>query len=392
MDSASKAHPFMLKDWGFSVLEVISIDENIDASHRLMGALFIFAGKFNNLVLTLAPQSRLNSDAGPQLRELAKKVNLKIVVLGNEQLPFEHEFVEVFKTPEEAVKKVKSTVIFKKIAKEFADVTPFKSSALNLLSIMNEPDVTFARLEEEIASEPLLIARVLQTANSAYFMRRNKVEDIGQALAYLGLDGFKQVLVSLIFQNLATKYFADQKDRLRHSDAVSYIAIKLAERKIRDTVTLSKVRVAGLLHDIGALALQYCYPEDYKKAQEFQKNQNVSIIDAERKIFGINHCELGARLCLEWGLPPYLMECAKLHHNQSCETNKNIIEPIIIANSFMNIEVEGLVNNDYKQLLPEYCPDRNAGENEAKIEVQSFLYAQWKNFQQSAQAENPQGN
>lgn len=380
MDVLSQAHPFLIREWGLNIIEIINIDTEIDASHKALGAMFILSRRFEHMVFTLPPHCNLSVDVGPQLRELAKKINLKIVFLSDDQVPFSLDFVETFNSSEDAVLRLKSAVIFKKIAREFADVTPFKSSALNLLGMLSSPDVSFAKLEEAIAHEPLLIARVLQTANSAFFMRRNKVEDIGQALAYLGLDGFRQVLVQLIFQNLATRYFANQEERLRHSEAVAHLAVKLAERKTRDTVTLGKVRVAGLLHDIGALAMQYCFPDEYKKVLQFQKQNKVSIILAESRIFGLDHCEVGAKLCFEWGLPGYLVDCARDHHYLSIKNHPTIIEPVIIANAFLNIEVEQADSIDYKQLLLPYCPGHPAGENEARLEVQSFLYANWKAF------------
>lgn len=383
MDVLGQEHPFLIREWGLNILEIINIDTEIDASHKALGAMFILSRKFENMVFTLPPASNLSPDVGPQLRELAKKVNLKIVFLSDDQVPFSLDFVETFNASEDAVLRLKSAIIFKKIAKEFADVTPFKSSALSLLGMMNEPDVSFATLEEAIAHEPLLIARVLQTANSAFFMRRNKVEDIGQALAYLGLDGFKQVLVQLIFQNLATRYFANQEERLKHSEAVAHLAVKLAERKTRDAVLLGKVRVAGLLHDIGALAMQFCFPEEYAKVQKFQREKNCTIIMAERKYFGLDHCEIGTKLCFEWGLPAYLIECAKVHHNQTCKNHENIISPVIVANAFLNVEVEQINSMDYKPLLISWCPGHPSSENEARLEVQSFLYAQWKAYQQS---------
>jgi putative nucleotidyltransferase with HDIG domain len=148
-------------------------------------------------------------------------------------------------------------------------------------------------------------------------------------------------------------------------------------------VLLGKIRVAGLLHDIGALAMQFCFPDEYKKVQDFQKQQNVTIIMAERKYFGIDHCEVGTKLCLEWGLPAYLMECAREHHNQICKNHENIIMPVIVANAFLNVEVEQVQTMDYKPLLITFCPGHPASENEARLDVQSFLYAQWKAYQQS---------
>ncbi len=145
------------------------------------------------------------------------------------------------------------------------------------------------------------------------------------------------------------------------------------------------LQVAGLLHDIGALAVQFCFPEEYKKVVNFQKTRKVSIIEAERRYFSLDHCEIGSRLCLEWGLPAYLLDCAREHHNLSCRNYANIIEPVIIANSFLNAEVDHQVTIDYKQLIHSYCPNKNLEGNEARLEVQMFLYSKWNSFQQGMQ-------
>ncbi|GAB4272707.1 MAG: hypothetical protein Kow0029_11660 [Candidatus Rifleibacteriota bacterium] len=383
MEPLSQAHPFLVREWGLNILEVINIDTEIDASHKALGVMFILSKRFSNLVFTLPPHCNLSHDVGPQLKELAKKVNLKLVFLSNDQVPFSLDFVETFNSSEDAVLRLKSSIIFKKIAKDFADVTPFKSSALSLLGMLNEPDISFAKIENAVTHEPLLVARILQTANSAFFMRRNKVEDIGQAIAYLGIEGFKQVLVQMIFQNLATKYFAHQEQRLRHSEAVSHLAVKLAERKIRDQIILGKVRVAGLLHDIGALAIQYCFPDEYQKVSEIIEREKVTVNMAEQRVFGLDHCEVGSKLCFEWGLPAFLMDCAKYHHMPVCSNNANIIEPVIVANSFMNVEVEQLPSLDYTRLLSKFAIGNFENENEAKLEVQAFLYSTWKSFKES---------
>lgn len=383
MEILSQDHPFLIREWGLGILEIINIDTEIDASHKSLGAMFILSRKFGNIVFTIPPSTNLSADVGPQLRDLAKKVNLKIVFLSDEQVPFSLDFVETFNSSEDAVLRLKSAMIFKKIAKDFADVTPFKSSALSLLGMLNEPDVSFAKIEEATAHEPVLIARVLQTANSAFFMRRSKVEDIGQAIAYLGIDGFKQVLIQLIFQNLATKYFANQEERLKHSEAVAFLAVKLAQRKIKDATVIGKIRVAGLLHDIGALAIQYCFPEDYKKVLEIQARGKLPMLLAEQRVFGLDHCEVGTKLCLEWGLPDFLLVCTKEHHLPLCKNHHDIIEPVIIANAFLNVEVEQIPSLEYTKLLQNYSIGKMETENEARMEVQSFLYNQWQAFKES---------
>lgn len=380
MDILSAAHPFLVRDCGFNVMEIINIDPVIDGSHKAIGALNLFSRKFKDIVFTLPPQCVLTPDVGPQLQQIAARSNLKLVYLTEDQIPFKHDYLECFMSSDDAVLRLKGAIVIAKVVKDFADVTPFRTSALNILDLLKQPDVTFDRIEKGIIDEPLLVARILQVANSAFYMRRNPVDDIGNALAYLGLDGIRQVLVQLIFHNLATKYFVQQKHTLIHSECCAHLAVKLAERKFKDLITLGKVRVAGLLHDLGSLALQFSFPDEYAKVSALMNSSKCTTNQAERSIFGVDHCEVGARLCVEWKLPDYVRACAAEHHSIISGPLEKILNPVVCANAFLDIEIDQMPGMDYAPLLKNYSLVPNVSDNEAKMEVLAFLYETWKTF------------
>lgn len=380
MDILSAAHPFLVRDCGFGVMEIINIDSLIDGSHKAVGALNLFSRKFKDIIFTLPPQCCFTQDVGPQLKQIAEKCNLKLVYLTEDQVPFQHDFVESFSSSDDAVLRLKGAIVISKVIKDFADVTPFRTSALNVLELLKQPDIAFDHIEASINDEPLLVARILQVANSAFYMRRNPVDDVGQALAYLGLDGIRQVLVQLIFHNLATKYFAHQKDKLLHSECCAFLAVKLAERKGKDMLMLGKVRVAGLLHDLGALALQFSYPEEYDKVADLVRQRKNNTVLAERSIFGTDHCEVGSRLSEEWKLPEYVKICAAEHHSMIAGKEEKVIAPVVCANAFLNTEIDQIPGFDYAPLTKKFAISPTISENEAKMEVMSFLYNAYKSF------------
>lgn len=379
MDILSTEHPFLVREWGFGILEVINIDSLIDGSHKAVGALNLFAHKCKDIVFTLPPKCCFSADVGAQLRVIAEKINLKLVYLSEDQVPFQHDFLESFNSSEDAVLRLKGAIVTKKIIKDFVDVTPFRTSAFNLLELLKEPDISFDKIEQYISNEPLLVARILQVANSAFYMRRNAIEDVQQALAYLGLEGIRQVLVQLLFHSLATTYFSQQKEKLLHCECCAYLAVKLAERKSKDIHFLGKVRVAGLLHDLGALALQFSYPDEYAKVAELSR-RHATTIQSERSIFGTDHCEIGVRICEEWKLPDYVKSCIAEHHNFLAAKNEKVNVPVVCANAFLNVEIEQLPGMDYAPLTRRFATTPNISANEAKMEVTAFLYAAWKAF------------
>jgi len=54
--------------------------------------------------------------------------------------------------------------------------------------------------------------------------------------------------------------------------------------------------VAGMLHDIGKVLLAANLPQEYERAIEIASETRVSMIAAERKVFGVSHAEVGAYL------------------------------------------------------------------------------------------------
>ena len=388
MNQPTEVPPFVIRQYTLRVAEIICLDPYIDASHRALGALLLLSSKFKRMVFTLPPHCQVDANVEKSLRDISKKVNLKIVRLFESQIPFATNFVQNFTSSEEAILNLKGTAVTEKIMEDFKDVTPFKGSALNILNMLSDPDIALTDIEKSIVDEPLLVVRVLQTANSSYFMRRNKVENVGNALAYLGQEGIKQILMSMIFQNLATKYFSQQQKKLDHSNICAHLAEKLVERKMRDRIKIGKIKVAATLHDLGALALQYCFPEEHERVVINAKMKNLTITEAEYQTFGITHCRIGRILCREWKLPDYVTYIAEHHHELPPEGEKReVMAPIFCANCFLNDEIDCIPTIEYKKMLAEYCENKEATEEEAIAEVRGFLKKAYESYNPSSESE-----
>ncbi|MDE2389776.1 MAG: HDOD domain-containing protein, partial [Betaproteobacteria bacterium] len=60
---------------------------------------------------------------------------------------------------------------------------------------------------------------------------------------------------------------------------------------------------AGLLHGVGRLILFNQYPKESAKVLSCMNQGEDAVIQAERKIFGFTHAQLGAELLKQWKLP-----------------------------------------------------------------------------------------
>src|SRR5690348_1153092 len=74
-------------------------------------------------------------------------------------------------------------------------VPPFPPVAAKLLQLLEDPAVDCGRVAELVSSDATFTARVLQRANSAEFGLQAPVTNIRQAIALLGLDLTRHVVI-----------------------------------------------------------------------------------------------------------------------------------------------------------------------------------------------------
>jgi HD-like signal output (HDOD) protein len=71
---------------------------------------------------------------------------------------------------------------------------------------------------------------------------------------------------------------------------------------------------AGVMHDIGRVVLAVAQPDEYAKLLQSGVESQAEALKREKEIFGIDHCELGRRMAIDWKLPSLFMEVTSRHH------------------------------------------------------------------------------
>ena len=94
-------------------------------------------------------------------------------------------------------------------------VPPFPPIAARLLILLANESVDLAELAEVVGSDPTFSARLLRCANSIEFGLANPVSDVRRALAFLGLDQTRQIIVTLDMLTPPLRGLVSQ-GRLRH--------------------------------------------------------------------------------------------------------------------------------------------------------------------------------
>lgn len=194
------------------------------------------------------------------------------------------------------------------------DLPALPTISTRLLAMIGRADVDLKSVSSLIASDGALTGEVLRIANSSLFGLRNEVRTILQAIAYLGIERTKSLAWTVAIKNyLGNALQIPSLQRTwRHSLAVALLAEELANWTQADG---SEAYTSGILHDLGALGLIAMSPPRYRQLLEEAAGSPDSLLDLERKYFGLDHCEAGGFLAAAWKLPPFMGEVMRLHHS-----------------------------------------------------------------------------
>ncbi len=228
------------------------------------------------------------------------------------------------------------------------DLPSFPEIAAELMSIVSREDFSIGDLKKIIEKDPGLVTKILKVANSFAFNPVGKeITSIERAIIQLGVNNLVPIVVGLSVIQL-NKYVDERFNAelfWKHSYTCAHVAKRLAARfKLPE----GEAFTAGLLHDIGKLVLFSLYPVEYMKALELSKERNLFSFEAEREVFGVDHCEVGEYVIDHWGLPKLLREVVRYHHSPNEATDyKKFTALVGVADLFSR--VTGLYyNRDFK--------------------------------------------
>jgi HD-like signal output (HDOD) protein len=180
--------------------------------------------------------------------------------------------------------------------------------------IMAHNNVTARDVGQLIMGDAVITAKVLQIANSAFFRRARRIANIEQAVMYLGFSGVRNlVMCAEVFSRWPGKLALAAVDLGRmqqHAQRVAAVAHALTINTSWEDETV----LAALLHDIGYWVLAQECPQELERALEAAVADAVPLHEAERRLIGASHAEIGAYLLGIWGLPYSIVEAVAYHH------------------------------------------------------------------------------
>lgn len=200
------------------------------------------------------------------------------------------------------------------IAKSIRELPPLPDVVVELLASMDKDNVGSKDLGDKIARDQALSAKALRLANSSFYGMQRKVTTIQQATAILGINAVRTIVTAAgvigAFGQVGGQAF-DIRAFWRHSIATALCAKAMA-RHVQ--VNAEQAFMVGLLHDIGRLVLLMHDAARYQQVLDLQRSEDLSVVDAERRILGMDHTEAGRSLGEFWKFPLMMVRAIEQHH------------------------------------------------------------------------------
>jgi HD-like signal output (HDOD) protein len=185
-----------------------------------------------------------------------------------------------------------------------------------LVLLLQREDSGMGDVAQLVRRDLGVASHVLKLANSVHCASSRPVTDIGQAVAMLGIDSLRSLV---LFRGLIAGFENPRPQGLDleklwfHSFEVATGVRKLAvlegESRLADLAFST-----GLLHDVGLVVLATDPSGRYQAILEKALSSRIPLAVLEHDTYGVDHAQVGAHLLNLWGLPPVFCRPVREHH------------------------------------------------------------------------------
>jgi len=196
---------------------------------------------------------------------------------------------------------------------------PFPAVALKAMRVMSGTDSSLRELCDIVRTDPAFSAEILRVANSPLIAFPKEINSVLQASMLLGFRRLRSIVIAVGLRDYLKNSFAENmRSCWRHSIACAIVAERIARWSLVDK---DFVYTAGVLHDIGRVALATMLPDSYARLLTTVVERSTDLLPAERELFGLDHCQAGRALIMEWQLPEAFIEITSRHHEPVAQAN-----------------------------------------------------------------------
>ena len=175
-----------------------------------------------------------------------------------------------------------------------------------------------SQIAEIIRRDPSLTARLLRMVNSVYFGLNAKVNNIEEAVFYLGLRQIRELsMATPVIEELEriqrTGVRLPWGELWKHSVGTAIMTRELLSNTnvyIDDDTDY----IAGLLHNIGKVVMSQAFPAEFAQVVATPQRDTAAVCAFERTLIGWDHARIGGYYLERHKMAPEITH-AVLYHN-----------------------------------------------------------------------------
>ena len=244
------------------------------------------------------------------------------------------------------------------VIRDYIDRMPSLSTTVTkVLEICNKPNTSPNDLNRVISLDPVLTGNVLKLINSAYYSLPNQITSLGRAIIMLGINTVKNLALSTAI--LGTLKDSGQLKSLpidtywTHCLGVGVTAKAIAVLKKIPLTQQEEFFVAGLLHDLGKVALNNCFSEDYGQALSLADLEQGPLYRAEKTMLGLDHALVGQIIAEKWQFSNAISQAITFHHRptDAAKEKRSMVAIVSLANVYINVYGHGFAGDGYPGVM-----------------------------------------
>lgn len=189
------------------------------------------------------------------------------------------------------------------------------ASRARAFRLLSRPSPHVDEIVDVAGADVGFLAALLRAANSAASAPIHPIGTVRQAAVRIGTEEARRIIIASATNDAfshALRSGIELPDMWAHLFATAIIAERLALGEMQH----SEAFTAGLLHDLGRLAMAANEPDRYRAVVTLVQRGAVPI-DAERRVLGVDHVAWGVHVAEEWGFPEAVIEGIAGHHTRS---------------------------------------------------------------------------
>jgi putative nucleotidyltransferase with HDIG domain len=196
-----------------------------------------------------------------------------------------------------------------------------------MVQALNDDGLGLDAIARKIAVDSAMVSKILRAANSPFYGVSGHVGSVHDAVRLIGVRAVGTIITAASIIGTVSAPSCTVFDFPRfwsHSLATAICSQELARECGYSTTTAF---VAGLLHDIGQIALATYYPAQFTAALRCAQERDCPLYQAENDVLGFDHAQVGAWIAGHWHFARNVAHAIGVHHDPTGNVASELVRP-----------------------------------------------------------------